>query len=510
MKNNPYNPIIIIATWVSIVLYSGFFIFKEISLISSSLGHYIKEGEYTISNRSFLYQNIFSYIDYGKEVLNHDWGLGVFYYLLTEFVGFSGLHIILTGLFLLIWIWFLRVVLKNLNPLWMGAISILTIPLIFGNAITTANSIAFLLSIVSFLLVYQFLHTNKNSKSLWLLPLLQVIWINFHISFLIGWAILLLGILQAKNNSTEELTKPLIKVFIASISLSLLNPYFVVGFCNPLSHFFSNSFCSSSYDKNLWSAYWDLKTHLLLFALISGIITLASLIFMLAKKQLNKNQILMFGCQVVWLFTGFISANNIAFIGLASIANLVVLGKKYYSQEKQSTFWLSYQSPMTFLYILVPVFMSPDVHQPVKSIRIGIPDNEMNMISFFRSANIQGPIFNNKLASGYLIYGLHPQNHLYVNDRYGSHSNDFLESSYFPAVLEEEAWHAIKLKYDFNTIVFALDQELTPKLKFLGKRMGDGEWALVFHEAEKIAILLKRNAINAALIEQFEIKPNVR
>ena len=69
-------------------------------------------------------------------------------------------------------------------------------------------------------------------------------------------------------------------------------------------------------------------------------------------------------------------------------------------------------------------------------------------------------------------------------------------------------WHQLKNKYSINAIYFKLEGETNEKLEFLGNRLGDGEWALVYQNNNRDAILLRRNKLNMEIIKQYEINPS--
>ena len=180
-------------------------------------------------------------------------------------------------------------------------------------------------------------------------------------------------------------------------------------------------------------------------------------------------------------------------------------------------FWFSYKSPFVILlYFLLPfVFWSAteEFFKPVShKIGLGLAPNALDATAFIEYTGIQGLFFNNRDAAGAMIFSLYPNHYPFIDDRANGFPKDLVDRYYFPGLIMEDFknWHELKNKYAINTIYFKLEGETNEKLEFLGNRLGDGEWALVYQNKNKDAILLRRNKINMEIIKQYEINPATR
>jgi hypothetical protein len=142
-------------------------------------------------------------------------------------------------------------------------------------------------------------------------------------------------------------------------------------------------------------------------------------------------------------------------------------------------------------------------------IGLGLAPKALDATAFIKYAGIQGPFFNNRDAAGAIIYSLYPGQHPFIDDRINGFSKEFVDKHYFPSLMQDDLrnWHQLKNKYAINAIYFKLESETNEKLAFLGDRLGDGEWALVYQNKNRDAILLRRNKMNMEIIKQYEINP---
>jgi len=490
---------------VCLVIYAGLFLCHELPFISSPIGHYLKMGELLLEEGTMVSSNIFSYNDYDAPVVNYNSFLAAFYFLMYKIAGWSGLHLVLIIFSLFtVGLWYRTLEHKTFS-MWSIVIALLAIPLLFKGNLLLATQWSFGLAAVYAWIIYKYLKAEIQDQWLWCLPLMQLIWVNSHTNFLLGWGLLLFGAVQRYSTKPQEM-KHYYTITMVCILVTFVNPSLVEGVWYPVQHLWVNYSEALLQEVSLFAAYQETKAHFLLYALLITVIGLL-LVFILLIRFANQQQFFLRCTALLMLLTGGLSAGNTAFIGLGLWILGMECSKVYEERFDAENFATSYQSPVILLYLFLPFFLSHHVSSPFKEPRgLGLAETAMNAMNFLQSNQIKGPLFNNRLATGYLVDGLYErQEYPFVNDRLGAHSEDFLQTAYFPALLDESVWHQAKLKYNFNTIVFALKNERHSYLEFLGRRLGDGEWALVYHEVDKIAILLRRNQQNQPLINQYEL-----
>lgn len=165
------------------------------------------------------------------------------------------------------------------------------------------------------------------------------------------------------------------------------------------------------------------------------------------------------------------------------------------------SFRIKYLTPsllLSFIFILsINNFYPLD-----KNIGLGLIPKVNASAEFYKENNISGPIFNNYDIGGYLIFH---DIRVFIDNRPEAYSIDFLDD-YKLAQKDENKWHDLDEKYNFNAIYF-YRHDMTPNAQpFLIKRIEDADWAPIFVD-DYALLLLKRNDKNKKIIKEFVI-PN--
>lgn len=157
-------------------------------------------------------------------------------------------------------------------------------------------------------------------------------------------------------------------------------------------------------------------------------------------------------------------------------------------------------------YLAIPfvgsIFFMRSVEQDFG--KIGFNDLDSRIYEVSSAANIRGLVYNNERSAERVRYFFPEAKAFVSNDFMSSEENQQFELNSSDVM----AWLEYKSKNNVKVILFDLTQERTRHLAFLGERLSDGEWALVFHEPEKIAILARRESENEEIIKRFEIRLN--
>ncbi|MFN3966251.1 MAG: hypothetical protein ACK4JE_00935, partial [Endomicrobiia bacterium] len=123
---------------------------------------------------------------------------------------------------------------------------------------------------------------------------------------------------------------------------------------------------------------------------------------------------------------------------------------------------------------------------------------------FFNEKNLKGPIFNNYDIGGYLIFHLFPKEKVFVDNRPEAYPSSFFEKEYISMQENEEIWHELNEKYNFN-VIFFYRHDLTPwAQKFLISRIDDPQWAPIFVDQYSI-IFLRNTQENKNIINRYKI-----
>lgn len=278
---------------------------------------HIKSGEYIVKHKSVPGQDIFSFTMEGKQWVNHEWLYQILIYKLYENFGFNGIFYLRIIIFSLAFFLLAAMILKID---WMFGI-----PLLFYGLEVSLRRFTVRPDTVSFLFLIIFLipFVFKKRKILYLLPFIQILWVNIHGFFFLGPSILALYLIlgNIKNKEFDRQFYNTVKtVFILTILGCFLTPQPIATILYPfkvLSQIFSgNQKLFYKYIQELESPLRDFSKNYLFFSYL--LVALIALVFF---KNLS---LFYLGLYVAFALFSLNSTRNIYFfvpIGIAICVN---------------------------------------------------------------------------------------------------------------------------------------------------------------------------------------------
>ena len=176
---------------ILLMAWLGLFFMQKIDLTTADLGRHLKNGE-LILNGDFglLKTNFYSYTEPNFPFVNHHWGGGVIFYLIWKLFGFAGLSFLYLIISLIIFYLFFRIAQKESN-FWLAfLVSLLLIPLMAARREIRSEIFSYLFMAVFFWILWYWRKGKLSNKWLFVLPVLEVFWINIHIYFIFGPALI--------------------------------------------------------------------------------------------------------------------------------------------------------------------------------------------------------------------------------------------------------------------------------------------------------------------------------
>jgi hypothetical protein len=496
-------------TWILLILgaYLFFALSNHISVADGQLGYLIKEGALFCQQGKILLFNSFTYTSPDYAVINNHWLAATSFYLLKQVLGFGGLHILVVLLYLSTFLIFFSYFAKFEYPLWTFLVGLLVVPTFGTHNVVESVLFSHCFAPIFFLILHQFLQDKRTVKWVYALPVLQLIWANCHEYFFIGWGLLFFAFLHAILHKKEK-TKILGSIFIISIFVCFLNPNFANGVFAALKTAFSSHQLLPIWERNILDAYLFTKSYVFLYVLV-GIICCLLGLFLYLKIEFEVKFFLL-STTLLFLFFTFWNSQLAPFLGISILLIALPVGEYYISKGgTEKLFLLSYKPPVLVLYIVVPVFFAANFWKPISNWGYGLRDEETEIIDFVNQTKIAGPYFHNTSISGLLAYGIEEEQALFISSQPLAHPDIFYTTNYFPQILDPLAWKNIHDEYLFNAIIFRVQGESKRNLEFMGNLLGNGKWAMVYYKKDYEVVLVKRNETNQAIINQFEITPNL-
>ena len=458
MKNYlKYTPVFLLFIFVSTLLI------HTNSSFDQDLGRHLKLGEIILSAKSVPHTNLFSYTYSNFPFVNHHWLSEVIFFLFYKNFGVLSISY-LKMLCILTAVGLVFIANKKISSLKIAtAASFFVVPLLMSRSDERPEMFGFLFFSSLLYLYFSQREKVKINRKTYLIPLIQLLWVNMHITFVFG--LLLLGIFVLDQLLLNEniRTAKWIQIFGASLVLSLFNPHGLQGFLYPLTVFHNygysiqenqNLFFLHSLTSNIYiTMFW---TQSIFVALLGA----ASLVFDISKKQL-KNGFVYYVLFVTFAVGSIVAIRNFPFFVFTGIIAL-----SYFLSRVRLALLKSQPLYKKFSFLL-PVILSVSIILAIgtitsnlfyntfdepKKFEINAVESYKGGVDFFIKHQLRGPILNNFDIGGYLDYRLYPQTQVFVDNRPEAYPNNFFDE-YKESFADLSKLKRLLKKYHIQTII---------------------------------------------------------
>jgi hypothetical protein len=507
MKNLKFITILLLFTLI--ISYS----ISEIYCLDIWL--HLRAGEYILKNKAIPRYDIFSYTVSNKPWINHEWLSQIIFYQIYSKFGPNGLItlrvFIISGVFLLLF--FLGY--KKENYI------IVTLLLL---AVLFSSEARFMLRPGLFTLFFTaiflfILNKYRDTKFLYVLPFIQLLWINMH-----GYC--LIGVFAIVAYIIDEIIKKrfvsfrLLSVGLLIIAAPFINPNGWKGFMYPFATLFSFTGESRIFFRQileLQPLVSGCRIHLphLIIPWFKIIIFISALSFLINFRKLNIGN---FALYIIFLAIALKTNRNVALFSIIAYSGMILNFNDIHDTSRNFTGFKKIENIVKgMLAIALIAFMSFAVfrnftneYYSFKEKRfkkfyfglgsIGCPEEA---VDFIAENKIKGNILHDFNCGAYLIWRLFPWKRVFIDGRTELYGPEFFEKYQKTFSSIEEIRKAVS-RYNINCILvsYVFDIPVPVKvLKFLNK---DKEWALVYVD-NLAAIFVKNTKENKTIIEKFEV-----
>lgn len=497
--------------FIVIILIGWFsaFVVQNIDLTTADIGRHIKNGEFILSgNQDVLTTNFYSYTNSEHPFVNHHWLSGVIFYLIYSFGGFKLLHLFFIALFAIAFLLFFDVACKKSGFITAMILSVLLIPLMADRTEIRPEVFTYVFSAIFLWILWHWRQGKISSNYLFVLPFIQVLWVNLHVYFFLGFLItgaflLEKVITRSRKTALKKLAGVLVLLGIASV----INPHGIDGAFYPF-RIYNNHGYRILEEQSVWflENLNIFNPGFVLFKIVLLLLVL-SFIFVLIK---NAKQ---FSWVDFFLGTGFailalIAIRNVPLFALFALPVIaqnikVGAGRKIIARNAYEQIAVGIYSLVIAVLVLIN-YSSYGFFRPI-NFGLGVIPGRNASANFFKENNLEGPIFNNYDIGAYLIYHFFPQEKVFVDNRPEAYPESFFKQIYIPIQQNDDKWQSAQEKYYFNTIFFYLRDATPWGQDFLISRVKDKSWVPVFANRHTI-IFLKRNDKNSEIIQKYEIQ----
>ncbi|MFH1769163.1 MAG: hypothetical protein ABH833_00665 [Parcubacteria group bacterium] len=492
----------------------GFLLFHSFASIAIDIGRHLTLGEIIWDTKSVPDTNMFSYVEPDFEFVNHHWLSEVVFYGIHALSGFEGIIIFKVILLLLTFVFAFFAVKKRYY--WPSLIALILSLLIFIER-SEARPEIFSFVILGFYLFALFrAKYNGQMKFLWILPVLQLLWVNFHIYFFLGPFLFLIFFLDFLMNRKNADRKTLYKLFAIGILIgiaTLINPNGFSGAFEPLNIFeeYGYSVVENRDPFFIWS-YVGFNLSIL-FLLISSSVLMLGLLVTIGNI---KKRFFEFIVSAFLIFAAFKMLRNIPIYAIGTLPIMMIVlsdvrdkfvpALRRLSWRKTAVRIISYVT-VSAVVVLIFVAVSDRFYGPLgspKEFGLSIPNSAFRAMDFVKENEIKGQVFNNFDIGGFLSWQLWPEGQVFIDNRPEAYSISFFKDIYIESQRDQGLWEELVDKYDIN-YVFWNHRDLTEWGQDFIKQVGRNEsWTFVYAN-ESILVFVKNTPENSDVISKYAI-----
>lgn len=471
------------------------------------LGRHLKLGEIVVKCLCVPQTNLFSYVQPNFPIVNHEWLAEVIFYLTSKVFGLPGLLILKVTLIITSAALLYNVALKKGSLFWVTIFALLS-STIFSMRFFVLPELFSYLFLSLFIFIIEKYKASKKIYLLWLLPILEIAWVNMHIYFILGLSIFFFFFIE--NAIThKKLNKQFLVIGILLVFSTLINPSFVKGALLPFT--FSQNYGFNVEENNSplsiltpnstnGNLAYTLILQVFVFELLIGLFAIC--LFM--KKQWR--EIFHLGNGLSAAMLGLKFTRCVSLFGLLGFIPLVQSFTVIEEKIKKSI-----EEPMRNIIkgiIVIGVFTIVGIHIKglidYKILDFSFVPSAENASTFIKKAHVHGKIFNNYVVGNYLIYALYPEEQVYVDARPEAYPASFF-ADYWLMMSDEQFFNAQVKKYNINAVVFNVALEDPTKSRpFLIRLLQSKDWVPVYGDGT-ITIFVRNNDVNKEVIKNYRI-----
>lgn len=485
---------------IFILLIFLFLFSQKVDLTNSDLGRHLTNGKIFFENGMIANTNLYSYTNSSFPVLNHHWLFGAMLYPIGKISGFVGISFFFLLLHFFAGAIVLYLTMKRAGFILGLILFLLALPLFSSRTEIRPEVFSLFFSVIYYLI----LDNSRSVKFLILIPLLQILWVNIHIYFPLG-IFLTLSFLIAEIKLKPRLEfslrgKRLLVTAVLATIANLLNPFFINGALYPLHIFNNYGFAVAENISPLKIEQFGMflpSVYFKIFSIIFFLSLLYGFLHFIKNKAPSRNFIAHFLISVCLTGLALFAIRNLTlFAFLGTILSSHFLHNLAASNTLSKVANLKTYPYLSLLYLIIfgiLVIINPIFWNIKKeNFGFGLKRNNLSSLEFFKKNNISGPIFNNYDIGSYLIYGLYPNQKVFVDNRPEAYPSDFFAKTFIPMQESSEVWKKVDAKYNFNSIFFYKHDLTNFGRQFLISRTKDPEWSLVYSDNFAL-IFIKKN-----------------
>jgi len=483
---------------VLILLFALLAISQINTVVDSDLWCHFKTGEYIVKNLTVPTTDIFSYTLENRAWVDHEWLAQILFYFVFAKFGWLGINILKAIIISLCFLVLLFFIFSKYKKLIYAALFTLLAVLAFGYR-------SFLRpEVFSYLLLCLFFYILESERRFYIVPLLQILWVNLHGYFILGPILVFLYCMGELISGDLTRSKRLGALFIVTCLACFINPYFYKGAVYPVEILINIFNQQKAYLQNIYELTMPINVGLGRYLFFWIFAVLSSVTFLINLRKAKMRHVLIF----LGAFTASYAAirNMPIFVFVAMPLAVINLNE---SKSTRNINERKYYIALVFIILAaVYFFISNKYYEFTKQSAFRKTESKMmglltpsKACDFLEKNNINGRMFNSIDYGHYIAYRFYPEKRVFIDARTELYTYDFYQSHQRAQNYPGE-WKDLQKRYDFD---IAFLRHLFSGTERLVKYLYNSkEWALVYYD-ESSVVFLRDTPENKAAIEKFRI-----
>jgi len=467
------------------------FLFASRPLSDPDFWWHLKTGEYIVKNFSIPRIDFYSFTTPGKHWVAHEWLSEVIFYLVYSRFGFNTLIFIFTVLTVLaFWVIFRSI---QVHPFIKGFALLLAVWSILPTVGVRPRTFTLLFAAIYLAVLRRFVR-EKETKAIWWLVPLMIVWVNLHAGYLIGLVLIgvtLVGVVLDAWAAREKLSghrsrlKTLLVVFVACLVAVNFNPQGPRIFIFPFEFFLSP--VQQDMVLDWFSPNFHEQDALPLAVLI--LLTIAALA--LSPKRPRPSEVLLF---LSTLYATLKSSRHMDIFALVAAPLLAEYLQHWVETTRvakvfgpaKATVNRDRRKEIIFnVILLVPLLacvvkLKSVIYSPPTQKRVGVP---LEAVAYMKENQITGKTLTDpNVWGGYLIWEM-PSNPVFIDGRIDMYGDDFVKD-YVGIVHGILRWQEPFEKYGVQVAL------LTSKSVLRSQLQESPQWQQVYQD--EMAVVFRR------------------
>lgn len=480
-----YTKVAIGILFIFLLIVGGIY-FHQTDSFDQDLGRHLALGKIILETHQVPKTNLFSYTNSQEPVIDSHWGSQVVFYVLFTAFGTNGLIILSTVCNLLAFGCILYGSFRKKGVLISMGVALPFLFLLSDRMMIRPEMFSNLF--FAFLVLCLF-EKRLESKAKWSFPLISLLWINLHITALLGVVTMLLVLAQEWKDTDYKraiLYKNSLIAFLILLSL-FITPF---GFNLFLFTFtWASKYGYTIVENQSWWFLKDFGFDLVGHILLGILVVLSSFgFFVIRKRTVSIAEALLLTVITIATLRYVRNETFFAYIGFITSAYNLPSLKSWEQKHIGQMVGIG----CVFL-ILSAMLVNTFLSQKQFSLGLGEKDAYADGVTYFKTHNLKGPIFNNFDIGGYLIYALYPSEKVFVDNRPEAYPVSFFEDIYKP-MQQDPALFAQKVKeYHIQTVIWSATDMTEWSGSFLISLSQNPDWEKVYDD-QKTLIYIKKSA----------------